>query len=258
MLLRLVPLAVFLLASGVHAQTPEVRDLPLDDALRDHLVGRYSLTMRDADGPALSLRLFVEEGALLGAINDNDPTRMLYQGDRRFRPEDAPVVLLIAPEAEEARLVVETPDGVMDGVRVGEAAADPATSGPLFEELREMDRTLFDAIFVACDPEAAIALLDADVEFYHDKVGVTRGQEVHDAIRRQAEGCPREQGLVREVILETLLVSPVPGFGAVQMGEHRFIQAEETGRARFAHVWRQTEDGWRVHRVLSIDHRTEE
>lgn len=257
--LRLLPLVAVLLASSVHAQTPDVRDLPLDDHLRDRLVGRYDLAMRNGDGPTLSLRLFVEDGVLLGAINDNDPTRMLHQGDAAFRPEATPVALLTATEAEDGalRLVVETPDGVMDGTRVGDDTSDPATSGPLFEELAALDRLLFETIFVACDPEAAVAFLDDDVEFYHDLGGVERGQEVHDAIRRQAENCPREQGQVREVIPESLIVSPIPGFGAVQMGEHRFIQNGETGRARFAHVWRQTEDGWRVHRVLSIDHRTE-
>jgi len=66
----------------------------------------------------------------------------------------------------------------------------------------------------------------------------------------------------RELIPASLHVDPVPGYGAIQTGEHLFYErhgakGEEklAGRARFAHVWALGADGkWRLSRILSFDH----
>ena len=111
-----------------------MRALAPDDDLRARMVGRYALSPVGADAPTLSLDLFDADGALLGAIDGNDPTRMLYQGDHAFRPEAAPVFLITAIEmgARYARehfdcplpIRLETMDETKDCVMVtGNAAA---------------------------------------------------------------------------------------------------------------------------------------
>ena len=99
---------------------------------------------------------FEEHGALMGQINDNDPTRMLYQGGTVFRPEAATVfVVTFTVEGDRAtRLSVLSPEGTMSGVRLAGNSSDDnapvsATSGPLYDELARMDSLMFDASFVS-------------------------------------------------------------------------------------------------------------
>lgn len=51
----------------------------------------------------------------------------------------------------------------------------------------------------------------------------------------------------------------MPGFGAMQFGEHRFCHTEngkpDCGTFRFAHVWRKEGETWKLSRVLSYGHR---
>jgi len=62
--------------------------------------------------------------------------------------------------------------------------------------------------------------------------------------------------LTRELL--STEVYPVPDFGAIQTGEHRFCQTEggepDCGVFKFTHIWRLDEQGWKVARVMSYDH----
>jgi hypothetical protein len=56
----------------------------------------------------------------------------------------------------------------------------------------------------------------------------------------------------------SLDVHPVPGYGAIQIGEHRFCHDEngheECGVFGFTHVWRDVDGQWQIVRVLSYGH----
>jgi hypothetical protein len=61
----------------------------------------------------------------------------------------------------------------------------------------------------------------------------------------------------RELVPGSLEVHPVPGFGAIQLGTHRFLHPAEPkniGEAKFIHVWRLQNGAWKLARVLSFDH----
>lgn len=142
-----------------------------------------------------------------------------------------------------------------------QAQADSATSGPLYDELARMDSVLFDAAFVACDTQRINAILAEDIEFYHDKNGLQSGGQVRETFQRMADNCPRENGVSRELVPGSLQVYPMQDYGAIQMGSHRFITrgAPAITVARFVHLWKMAPDGsWRLTRVLSFDHRTDE
>ena len=125
------------------------------------------------------------------------------------------------------------------------------TSGPLYDELARMDSLLFQTAFVSCDAEAFRTFFTEDAEFYHDLGGARFGEDV-----RTLKDCPRDQGVRRVLVQGSLEVYPMNGYGAIQMGEHRFVQAdgEPATIAKFVHLWRQDSAGWRISRVLSFEH----
>ena len=138
------------------------------------------------------------------------------------------------------------------------ADPDGLRSGPVFDALAEMDSMLFDASFVSCDAARANAIFTDDVEFYHDKTGLATGEQVRANTRRLTASCPRERGIRRTIVPGSLRVYPVEGYGAVQMGEHRFDErgAATSTLARFVNVWRLQDGRWRLARVLSLDHQS--
>ncbi|MEL6143347.1 MAG: nuclear transport factor 2 family protein, partial [Bacteroidota bacterium] len=111
-----------------------------------------------------------------------------------------------------------------------------------------------------CDISTFATFIADDMEFYHDKAGITEGGEVLLAGVRKGlcgEGEPR---LRREEVSGTVSVFPMGDYGAIISGEHLFyvtIPGKEEfldGRARFFHLWRYQNGEWRMTRVMSYDH----
>jgi hypothetical protein len=53
-------------------------------------------------------------------------------------------------------------------------------------------------------------------------------------------------------------VYPVNNFGAMEIGAHKFCHLEngkqDCGTFKFAMIWKKTEDGWKISRVISYGH----
>lgn len=96
-------------------------------------------------------------------------------------------------------------------------------------------------------------LFTDDAEFYHDVAGQTYHEDVWTL-----KGCPAEDGVQRVLVPKSLEVFPIKGYGAIQSGEHWFVEegAANSTLAKFVHLWRFENDEWRVSRVLSFDHRS--
>jgi hypothetical protein len=124
----------------------------------------------------------------------------------------------------------------------------------LFITIRHMDSVLFDA-FNSHDMPVLRATFGPDLEFYHDKGGRQNYAVAMASFEKVFATTP---DLRRELIPNTLEVYPLPGFGAVEMGEHRFIHKENgkevVGVFKFTHVWQHTGNEWRVTRVISVGH----
>lgn len=131
------------------------------------------------------------------------------------------------------------------------AEPDPYTSGPLFDELAEMDRIVFHNAFVECDADKFRALFTEDAEFYHDKAGPTFGEKA-----RTLNGCPKNDGVQRVLVEDSLRVYPMAGYGAIQTGEHWFVEegASTSTLAKFVTLWKRVDGTWKMARVLSFDH----
>ena len=138
----------------------------------------------------------------------------------------------------------------------------------LTESIRAADSALFALVFDGCDPAKLRTMVTETLEFYHDKGGLTArsGDEfVADYAKDcEAKKAPDSWRSRRELVAESLHVDPVPGFGAMEVGEHLFYERKGdgpeklAGRAGFAMVWQWDGGAWKLHRVLSYAHKAAE
>ena len=138
-----------------------------------------------------------------------------------------------------------------------EAESPQSTALPdeLFRTIASLDSALFDA-FNQCDLEKFGTFFIDDVEFYHDQTGLTRSrQRLVEDIKKNICGKVR-----RELVPGTLEVYPLHGYGAVEIGVHRFCDPkkgkcdEASGVAKFIHLWQNKDGAWKITRVISYDH----
>jgi len=131
-------------------------------------------------------------------------------------------------------------------------AQSMAQPDPLFKTIQSLDTKLFDA-YNHCDLTTLGAMVSDDLEFYHDQTGLSVGREPFLAAIKQ-NICGKVQ---RELLLDTLEVYPLKGYGAVEIGIHRFHHPqdpENLGDAKFVMLWQNKNDVWRVTRVISYNH----
>jgi len=143
----------------------------------------------------------------------------------------------------------------------GMRASAQAVPGPdaikseqeLTRVIAALDKQIFDA-YNTCDIPKLGSLVADDLEFYHDKTGLAVGKQPFlDAIRQNICG-----KVTRELVPGSLEVYPIHGYGAVEIGLHRFHhpgqEPDVVGEARFVHLWQYKDGSWKVSRVISYDH----
>lgn len=155
-------------------------------------------------------------------------------------------------------------------VQAAAAPPPPVTVPPqpeLTEQIRKADADLFTLFFESqCDIPRFRSMITDDVEFYHDKGGFNV-RKPEDFVAQYRQRCtdnanPANWRVRRELVPGSLHVDPIPGWGAMEVGDHLFyerhgVNAPEklVGKAKFAMVWVLGADGkWRVSRVLSYAH----
>ena len=117
-----------------------------------------------------------------------------------------------------------------------------------------LDAALFDS-YNRCDLEKFAGFFANDVEFYHDQGGVTLGKEkLTESVKNNICG-----KVTRELVPGSLQVHHMKGYGAVEMGVHRFHHpghddTEPVGEAKFIHLWQHKDGAWKITRVISYDH----
>jgi hypothetical protein len=137
------------------------------------------------------------------------------------------------------------------------AAAAAEAPDPLFEKLLALDTALFDSFNQCSDPaqfQKHFAFFAKGVEFYHDLGGVTLGADaLMENTRKNVCGKFR-----RELDRPSFRVYPIPGYGAMTIGAHRFCHTPTTceGAGEFMTVWKESEGNWQVTRALSYAHRS--
>lgn len=139
-----------------------------------------------------------------------------------------------------------------------------ADGDSLQAEIAIADGKLFAAIFDNCDAGAVSAMVTDDFEFFHDKWGqIAKSRD--EFVKAIQGGCDRQrQGTdfkaERRLVPDSLVVHPMKGYGALEIGEHEFFRLEADGRktpteyARFTQLWRFQSGKWMLARVFSYAH----
>jgi hypothetical protein len=123
----------------------------------------------------------------------------------------------------------------------------------LFKTIQFLDTQLFDA-YNHCDLATLGAMVSDDLEFYHDQSGLSVGKALFIAAIKQ-NICGKVE---RTIVPGSLEVYPLKGYGAVEIGVHRFRHPahpeEGVGEAKFVTLWRNKDGAWQVTRAISFDH----
>jgi hypothetical protein len=122
----------------------------------------------------------------------------------------------------------------------------------LFETIKSLDAKLF-AAYNHCNLETLGSMVSDDLEFYHDQTGLMVGKAPFLAAIKQ-NICGKVQ---RTLLEDTLEVYPLKGYGAVEIGIHRFHHPNEpdnVGDAKFVTIWHDDNGVWKVTRVISYEH----
>jgi ketosteroid isomerase-like protein len=133
------------------------------------------------------------------------------------------------------------------------AASDDETA------VRAADARYWQA-YNACDFAAMGELLTDDVEFYHDRTGLTAGKAaVLDSLRKGPCANPA-MTLRREAVDGSLRFHPLAGGFALLSGTHRFLVTDAgqperlDGQAEFTNLWQSVDGHWRMRRIFSYAH----
>ncbi len=125
----------------------------------------------------------------------------------------------------------------------------------LYDTIAQMDSILFDA-YNRHDLGKIKTLFTNDLEFYHDKGGLTNYEQNMSSFK---ETFDKNNGITRTLVPGSLQVYPVPNFGAMEIGSHTFCHKEngkdDCGTFQFAMVWQKKDGQWKLSRVLSYGHR---
>ncbi|HEX2967762.1 MAG TPA: DUF4440 domain-containing protein [Bacteroidales bacterium] len=124
--------------------------------------------------------------------------------------------------------------------------------------------SLFWAAYNACDISKMQMLVDDNVEFYHDKGGITTGK---DALMKSIKDnlCSNTNFKTRrEAIPETVKIYELKNgnetYGAIISGEHYFFNTydgnpeKREGMAMFSQLWILKDNEWKMTRIFSYDH----
>jgi ketosteroid isomerase-like protein len=136
----------------------------------------------------------------------------------------------------------------------GQSGDSPVTTADLYKEIAKMDSVVFNA-FNARDTERFKKMFTEDLEFYHDKGGLTGYEQTIEFMRSTAK---TNNGLRRDLEKGSLEVYPIPGYGAMETGSHTFCHMEngkqDCGTFKFVHIWQKKNGAWKISRVISYGH----
>jgi len=137
-----------------------------------------------------------------------------------------------------------------------------AQEKPLDQLITEKDASFWKA-YNACDIAGMEIFLAEDLEFYHDKGGITNGREALSNGLRKGLCSTGKNHLRREAVPGSVSIFPLRNkdsvYGAIITGEHLFYIVDDEsekldGQAKFSHLWLNKNGEWKMHRVFSFDH----
>lgn len=121
----------------------------------------------------------------------------------------------------------------------------------IYDIIAAKDKEYFDA-YNACDMKKQASLYSEDLEFFHDKGGLsTSKQEVLISIENNICG-----KVTRTLIAGSIEVYPIKDYGAIEIGYHKFYNNQEPNAnskaSKFIMVWRNEDEKWSISKVISL------
>ncbi len=126
-----------------------------------------------------------------------------------------------------------------------------AQNDSLYKTIVKLDSIFFHA-YNTCDIATQEKFYSDSIEFFHDKGGLsTSKKELIEGTKKFICG-----KVTRELIKGSIEVSPIPGYGAVELGSHQFHNNQEKDAkphpGKFVIVWRNTKGKWSITKVISL------
>lgn len=123
-------------------------------------------------------------------------------------------------------------------------------SADLYKKVVALDSTFF-AAYNNCDLEKQAKIYNDSIEFFHDKGGLQTSKK---QILADTEKyiCRK---ITRKLIKGSVEVSPIPGYGAVELGSHSFYNISEgttSKPSRFVIIWKNDNEEWTITKVISL------
>lgn len=142
------------------------------------------------------------------------------------------------------------------------AATNPGTDDTsaqdvLFTTVSKLDADLFNAFNHCASPDQLqkhASYFAPNVEFYHDKGGVTWSRRDYMA-NTENNVCGKFR---RELLPDSLQIFPIKDYGAVEQGKQKFCWLKSGvcfGEAQFLILWHHLDNRWVITRVFSYGHR---
>ena len=121
----------------------------------------------------------------------------------------------------------------------------------LYDSIVMMDSQWEDA-YNNCKLNVMEEIISEDLEFYHDQGGLmTSKKKLNEALKNNI--CGKVKRVLKPGSIE---VSPINGYGAVEMGLHGFVNNQEPHSeihySKFIHIWKRENGRWRITRVISL------
>jgi ketosteroid isomerase-like protein len=122
----------------------------------------------------------------------------------------------------------------------------------LYDTIVRMDSIYFDT-YNNCKLETMASLTSDSLEFYHDRDGLMTSKTAFiEATKNNICG-----KVTRELMPGSIEVYPIHGWGAVEIGYHRFHNNQEAGgvtsrASKFIVLWHKKGDKWEVTKVVSL------
>lgn len=136
------------------------------------------------------------------------------------------------------------------------------TTDELYKTAKKLDSLIFDIGFNTCDLSHYKSIVSDDLEFYHDKGGITSGEKAFTAsIKNNICGGPNK--VRRDLVPNSMKVYPLYNnnvlYAFIEEGEHDFFEFSngkwnQGSRAKFTILWILEDKQWKMKRVLSYDH----
>jgi hypothetical protein len=126
---------------------------------------------------------------------------------------------------------------------------------PVDQELQmsieNMDRDFFEA-YNSCDMEKQKEIYADDIEFFHDKSGLsTSKSDILAATENNICG-----KVTRTLVEGSIEVYPIHDYGAIEIGYHKFFNNQEpdaiSNPSKFIILWKNEAGNWRITKVISL------